>query len=64
MDKTSEKPPKNDKTIAGMPVGTDLKGWYKPLWNKKDDTLFPPKAFGIGWTINFHALLKKAKVIK
>jgi uncharacterized membrane protein len=59
-----EEDQKSQKTWAGMPVNWDLKNWYKGMWNPHDDTLFPPKRFGIGWTINFHALLKRAHILK
>lgn len=31
------------------------------LWNENDDKVFPPHIFGIGWSINFCALLKKIR---
>lgn len=52
------------KTFAGMPVNWDWKNWHKGLWNPDDDHLFPPKRIGIGWTINFHELLKRMRVMK
>jgi uncharacterized membrane protein len=52
------------KTFLGMPMNWDLKNWHSAMWNPDDDNLFPPKAFGIGWTINFHAVLKKAHLLK
>lgn len=52
------------RTFAGMPVNWDWKNWHKGMWNPEDDTLFPPKRVGIGWTVNFHAVLKKAKLVK
>ncbi len=33
-----------------------------PYWNPADSRLFTPELFGIGWAINFHALLDKLKV--
>lgn len=41
----------------------DFKNVFRPNWNKKDSRLFPPQAFGIGWTINFHELFKRLKFI-
>jgi hypothetical protein len=40
--------------------------WNKPswqaikgrIWNPKDPRLFPPKAFGWGWTINLYQLFR------
>ena len=42
----------------------NLKKALKAMWNSEDDRLFPPKTFGIGWTVNLHAIARKAKLIK
>jgi hypothetical protein len=42
----------------------DRKNPLKTLWNPESDELFPPKSFGIGWTLNIHAVLRKAGVLK
>lgn len=55
---------KEQKEFLGMPMNWDHKNIFKNLWNKEDDRLFPPKSFGIGWSINFHALGKKVGLIK
>lgn len=57
---------KEHKTFLGMPMNWewDTQKVFKTWWNPDDDRLLPPKAFGIGWTINFHAALRKAKVIQ
>ncbi len=34
------------------------------LWNSADPRVFVPKAFGCGWTVNFHALLRKMRLVK
>jgi hypothetical protein len=34
------------------------------LWNPDDPRIFVPKAFGWGLTLNFHALLRKLRVIR
>jgi uncharacterized membrane protein len=52
------------KNWMGMPMGWDFKNWHKPMWNPKDDAIFPPKQFGIGWTINFHAVCRKIGLTK
>ena len=52
------------KTFFGMPMNWDRKKIFRPLWNPASDELFPPKGFGIGWTINFHALLTSIGFIK
>jgi hypothetical protein len=41
-----------------------LQNFSKGVWNPEDERLFPPKRVGIGWTINFHALLKRIGIIK
>lgn len=46
------------KKFFGMPVQWDLKNAFKDIWNPEEKRIFPPKRFGIGWGINFHALLK------
>jgi uncharacterized membrane protein len=52
------------KTFAGMPMNWDWKNWHKGLWNPESDELFTPKRVGIGWTINFHAVLKAFKILR
>lgn len=37
------------------------KGINKRIWNKSDHRLFPPKAYGWGYTINFYELLYHRK---
>jgi len=58
--------PKKTKpsTFLGMPMQWDYKNWRKDVWNRDDPRLFPPKRVGIGWGINFHALLKKLEILK
>jgi hypothetical protein len=57
---------RENKEILGMPMSWDRKNIlnFKALWNEEDDELFPPKTFGIGWTINFHALLRAMGLIR
>jgi uncharacterized membrane protein len=52
------------KTWLGMPVNWDWKHWYKAMWNDEDDRVLAPKRLGIGWTINFHAMPKRACLLK
>lgn len=52
------------KMWMGMPMRWNHKKIFDNLWNKEDDRVFPPKQFGIGWSLNFHALLKRAGVVK
>lgn len=54
----------NLKTFLVMPMRWELKNAFKDVWNKDDDRIFPPKHFGIGWTMNFHAVARKAGLIK
>ena len=32
-------------------------------WNPDNSRIFTPEAWGIGWAINFHALLEKVRII-
>jgi len=54
---------KDKKEFLGMPMNWEANKILKTMWNKDSDELFPPKAFGIGWTVNFHAVLRKAGLI-
>jgi hypothetical protein len=54
---------KNERRFLGMPMNWEPQKIFKTVWNKEDDRLFPPKAFGIGWTVNFHAVLRKTGLI-
>lgn len=55
---------KEQETFLGMPMNWNSKMIFKTLWNKDDDRLFPPKAFGVGWTVNFHAVGRKLGLIE
>lgn len=55
---------KTQNTFLGMPMNWESDKTLKTIWNKEDDRLFPPKAFGIGWTINFHAVGRKVGLLK
>lgn len=52
------------RTFLGMPVRWEREKFFKNLWNVEDDRVFPPKYFGVGWDLNFHAALKKVGLIK
>lgn len=54
----------SQRTVLGIPVSWNRQNPFKTLWNPEDDRLFPPKSFGIGWTINFHSALRRLGVIK
>lgn len=51
------------KEFLGMPMNWDSKNMFKNFWNTERNDIFPPKRFGIGWDINFHALFKSIGVI-
>ena len=61
--KDSDKP-QAQETVFGMPV--NFKGPYsfKNMWNSETNKIWLPKSFGIGWTINFHAVAKKLGLLK
>jgi peroxiredoxin len=52
------------KTFLGIPMRWDAKNAFKGLWDQDDERLFTPKHFGIGWSLNFHALFKSAGIIQ
>ena len=52
------------RTFLGMPVSWDRERMFWNVWNPQESRILLPKYFGIGWDINFHALLKKAKLIR
>ena len=52
------------KQFLGMPMRWDRKNMFKNYWNPSDSRLFPPKYFGIGWSVNFHAVLNELGLIK
>ena len=43
-----------------IPTGECLRETY---WNTESDRIFAPQLWGIGWTINIHALLEKMRII-
>ena len=55
---------KNMKSFIGMPMRWESKKMFKNFWNSKDDRIFLPKYFGIGWDLNLRALLKKTGLVK
>lgn len=45
--------------FLGIPCNREWTGWKKineRIWNKSDHRLFPPKAYGWGYAINFYEL--------
>ncbi|HUV76112.1 MAG TPA: hypothetical protein VMW00_05655 [Dehalococcoidales bacterium] len=66
-----EKPKKERKwngTIASfvpydfrMPTGEKLRDVY---WNPYESRIFGPEVFGVGWAINFYALLERLSLLR
>ena len=53
-------------TFLGMPYDWRLpnrKKFKERLWNKDNHTLFTPKAFGWGYSINFYELIYRRKIL-
>jgi hypothetical protein len=44
-----------------FPYRWNWKSAFSDVWNEKEKRIFPPKQFGVGWGLNFHALMKKIK---
>lgn len=44
-----------------FPYRWNLRLIFKNLWNPDDPRILPPKQFGVGWNVNFHALLTKIR---
>ncbi len=40
-----------------------LERFKESYWNKDSSQIFTPEVWGIGWGINFHALLEKMRII-
>ncbi len=60
---TGELPPYATRERQDDGIALDIvRKAFANLWNKDDDRVFPPKNFGWGWDLNFHALLKRIKV--
>ncbi|MGZ3698621.1 MAG: DUF5808 domain-containing protein [Bdellovibrionota bacterium] len=62
---TKAKKPSSDrqKSFLGMPMRWDSKNLFTNLWNPKDERILPPKYFGIGWDLNFHALFRRMRLV-
>ncbi|MHB1088909.1 MAG: DUF5808 domain-containing protein [Acidimicrobiales bacterium] len=55
-----------NKKVLGVPY--DLRRpstsrFKSRLYNPEDTRLFPPKAFGVGWTINFYWLVHPSRYL-
>jgi hypothetical protein len=56
-DPTGVLPPQGVKAGVPYDLRRPTKARYQArLWNRHDHRLFPPKALGAGWTINFYWL--------
>lgn len=63
MARDSDRDPGVEK-LWGMPMRWESDKMFKNIWNEEDDRIFPPKYFGVGWDINFNALLRKAGLLR
>ena len=61
---TKNKKSRSEGKFLGMPMRWERTKIFKNLWNKEDDRIFLPKYFGVGWDLNFHAIIKRAGLTK
>ncbi len=40
-----------------------IERFKRSYWNQESDTIFTSEPWGIGWAVNFHALLEKMRII-
>jgi len=55
------------KNFWGIPYGTEIstEAFVKDIWDPSTDEVLTPKQFlGIGWGVNFHAIAKKAGILR
>jgi hypothetical protein len=53
--------------MAGAPydLRRPTEARYKArLWNRNDPRMFPPKALGVGWAVNFYWLFHMVSYVK
>lgn len=53
-------------TIAGVPYNFNVQQWREianEYWNPASDQLFSPHAIGLGWGINFAAVVRRAQAL-
>lgn len=48
----------------GMPVKFDPVHAFDNFWNAQDDRVFLPTNFGLGWDVNFRAILRNLGLIR
>ena len=46
------------RTFGGIPYRWNWRKVFADVWNPNEPRVFPPKQFGVGWGVNFHALLQ------
>ena len=54
-------------TFLGVPYDWRRPTWERVKsrwWNAIDDRIFTPKSFGWGFDINFHAVLRRLRLIR
>jgi len=64
--------PKEERKWYGQVVGfipydfrlPTIERLKESYWNQYESRVFSPEVSGVGWAINFHALLEKIKLIK
>jgi len=47
----------------GIPVSFDAKKIFWNFWDPSQEKIILEKHWGIGWDLNFHALLKKINIL-
>ena len=54
-------------TFLRVPYDFRLPTWErvkKNVWNPDDERLFPPRAFGVGWAVNFHQARERFRTLR
>ena len=57
------------RRLLGMPMGWDVKALFprrvmRRLWDASDEQILTPRTFGVGWSVNFHALGRRLGLIR
>jgi hypothetical protein len=66
LEKPKEKREWHGRVACFVPYDFRLPTWARmrdAYWNPYDSRVFTPEVFGVGWAINFHALLDRLRVI-
>lgn len=63
-DWKSFKADSSKSSFLGLPMRWKPYKILNTFWDAESDNLFPTKAFGIGWSINFHVLGRKVGLLK